>query len=80
LSKKITLTFYLQKGRQSDKSGRQLQAFVDLDELEKNRAETKLMKDATQQRMKNVEWSKLNKDKKTEKKRKAAQWLYEEDK
>jgi hypothetical protein len=51
-----------------------------LDDLEKNRAETKLMKDATQQKMKNIEWSKLNKDRKAEKKRKAASWLYEEDK
>ncbi len=68
-----------QKGRQTDKAGRQLQAFIDLEELEKNREETRKMKESSANQKKNyTEWQKQNGGKKDDKKRKAAAWLYED--
>eukprot|EP01038_Epipyxis_sp_PR26KG_P008303 gene8303-11234_t len=70
-----TGSYWNQVGRPEDKQGRQLSAFIDLEELEKNRQEYKLMKETKIQN--NIDWSKVKQDKIKDKKRKLNSWLYE---
>ncbi len=64
-------------GRPSDKASRQLAAFVDLEELERNRQETKAKKAELHAQTKNmnIDWKKVKEDKK---KRKLQEWLKED--
>lgn len=72
-------TYWQRHGRQNDKAGRQIQAFIGMDELEKNREETKAKKAVVQEQMKKLDWKKLNAEKKQAKKRKAMEWLLKDD-
>ena len=72
-------TYWQRHGRQNDKAGRQIQAFIGIDELEKNREETKAKKAEVQEKMKKLDWKKLNEERKKAKKRKAMEWLLKDD-
>lgn len=65
-------------GIPADRAGRQLAHYVDLQELERNRAETKKMKEERQSHPdSSIDWKKYNQNKKEEKKRKRNAWLLE---
>ncbi len=63
-------------GRQTDKEGRQLSAFFDLNEFEKNRAEAKIKKEKFQNS--NINWKEYKQKKQQQKKSKSYAWLHED--
>lgn len=73
------MSYWEMKNRQDDKAGRQLEAFVDLKELERNREETKVLRANNPIKKSAKEWAKINQEKKNQKKRKLNSWLYEDD-
>jgi hypothetical protein len=71
-------TYWERLGRENDRAGRQLGAFMDLSTLEKNREDYKKKKDMDALANRGVDWSKHKKEKKELKKRKAQSWVYED--
>jgi hypothetical protein len=74
-------TNYWEKvGRPEDKAGRQLSAFIDLNELERNRAETKAKREEFQRNLEKqgVNWKELKEEQKLKKRKNREKWLLED--
>eukprot|EP01031_Cornospumella_fuschlensis_P033353 gene33353-40344_t len=67
-----------QRGIPQDRAARQLAAFVDLEELERNRQEAKQMRQAVAQSRTGKQWAEYNAQKKAEKKRRRDAWVTED--
>ena len=68
--------YWQQAGMAPDKAGRQMSHFFDMTALEKNREEAKRIKE--QLKRKNIDWKKVNAEKKAKKQKQKQQWLYED--
>ncbi|EQC35658.1 hypothetical protein SDRG_06942 [Saprolegnia diclina VS20] len=68
--------YWAKAGVPSDKAGRQMSNFFDMTAFEANRAEAKRMKEALQK--KNVDWKKVNAEKKRKRHRIRNKWMYED--
>ena len=68
-------------GRQEDKAGRQLQAFIDLNDLERNRQETARLKEKQTEKDRAANYAAWKKAKaaagQDQSKKRKQQWLYE---
>jgi hypothetical protein len=62
------------KGIASDKAGRQLSSFFDVDSLEENRAQAARQREQLRQR-KDIDWKEVKKQKTASKRRKQSEWL-----
>ncbi len=74
-------TYWEKTGRCADKAGRQLSAFIDLNDLEKNRAETKQKKEEFQRKLQQsgVNWKELKEEQKAKKRKARDKWLFEDE-
>lgn len=61
-------------GAQTDRAGRQMSHFFNMDDLERNRAEAQHKKEALKR--KNINWKKLAAEKKAKKQKQKNEWLY----
>lgn len=71
-------SYWEANGRPTDRAGRQLAHYVDLEELEKNRAETKAKQAEMMKNMSSADWKELKEKQKEKKKRNREAWLKEE--
>lgn len=67
--------YWEKMGRPSDKAGRQMAAFFDINQLEENRKQAKLMKE--ERKHMNVDWKKVKEEKKKKKNKITNAWLFE---
>mmetsp|Transcript_9503 Transcript_9503/g.14304 ORF Transcript_9503/g.14304 Transcript_9503/m.14304 type:complete len:225 (+) Transcript_9503:161-835(+) len=71
-------TYWEQNGRPDDRAGRQMSAFFDLNDFERNREEAKLKKKQLQE-MKGIDWRKYKEERKKKRQKISQRWLYEDD-
>jgi hypothetical protein len=71
-------SYWEQQGVPQDRSARQLAAFLDVKELDRNREEAKQIRQQVAKSKNSEQWKTYNEQKKLEKKRKREAWLHED--
>ncbi|ETI37550.1 hypothetical protein F442_16335 [Phytophthora nicotianae P10297] len=66
--------YWQNAGMATDRAGRQMSHFFDMNELEKNREEARRRKE--QLKRKNIDWKKITAEKKAKKQKQRNEWLY----
>lgn len=68
--------YWERRGVASDRAGRQMSHFFDMTDLEKNRADAKVLREKLKRQ--NIDWKKVTAEKKAKKQKQKNEWLYQD--